>query len=131
MIRRIATGLFWVLCLGGVSEALADENPEIFDIQAVQLENDPRFPSNRVEITYRLEASIYCVVSVRISPDGGSTWTVPVQSLSGTGIGKTVYPGNRSILWIAGEDWVGHFSDQMQVELTATMVDPRFSDHGD
>lgn len=60
-------------------------------------------------------------VSVRISSDGGTTWTVPATTLSGNGIGANVSPGtNKSIVWDAAADWDGQWSDRMRVEVTAT-----------
>ena len=77
-----------------------------------------------VDITYDLTDAENATLSVtiRISQDAGATWDVPCTSLSGNGIGPEVTPGKgKSILWDAGADWDGQWSDQMLVEVTATI----------
>ncbi|NLF60595.1 MAG: formylglycine-generating enzyme family protein [Lentisphaerae bacterium] len=92
--------------------------PEITNIVCVQREG-----TKLVDITYDLAdlASAYLTVSIRISKDAGATWDVPCTSVSGNGIGAEVTPGTgKSIVWNAGIDWNRQWSDQVQVEITAT-----------
>ncbi len=77
-----------------------------------------------VDITYDLTDADHATLSVtiRISEDAGATWDVPCTSLTGNGIGTEVTPGKgKSIVWDAGADWNGQWSDQMLVEVTATI----------
>jgi len=77
-----------------------------------------------VDITYDLADDDHATLSVtiKISQDAGATWDVPCTSLSGDGIGPEVAPGKgKSIVWDAGADWNGQWSDQMLVEVTAAI----------
>ena len=70
-------------------------------------------PAQPVTIFYNLQDadSATVRVSLLVSEDGGGTWNVPAQSLSGFGFGVSVAPGNdRYILWNAPADWPGHKS---------------------
>ncbi|NMA43424.1 MAG: formylglycine-generating enzyme family protein, partial [Oligosphaeraceae bacterium] len=76
-----------------------------------------------VDITYDLTDAEHdkLAVTIRISKDAGATWDVPCASVSGNGIGPEVTPGTgKAIVWDAGADWNGQWSNQMQVEITAT-----------
>jgi len=76
-----------------------------------------------VDITYDLTDADHATLSVtiKISHDAGATWNVPCTSLSGDGIGPEVTPGKgKSIVWDAGADWNGQWSNQMKVQITAT-----------
>jgi len=75
-----------------------------------------------VDITYDLTdaENATLAVTIKISKDAGTTWDVPCTSVSGNGIGTAVTPGTgKLIVWDAGADWNGQWSDQMQVEITA------------
>ena len=77
-----------------------------------------------VDITYDLTDAEYSsfIVTIKISKDAGATWDVPCESVSGDGIGSGVDPGkNKSIVWDAGADWNGQWSDRMKVKITATV----------
>ena len=57
-------------------------------------------------------------VSLLVSEDGGGTWNVPAQSLSGFGFGDSVAPGSdRYILWNAPADWPGHQSSLVRFRV--------------
>jgi hypothetical protein len=78
-----------------------------------------------VDITYDLTDAEHSTLNVtmRISKDAGATWDVPCTSVSGNGIGLEVAPGpGKLIVWDAGADWNRQWSDQMQVEITATVI---------
>lgn len=56
-------------------------------------------------------------VRVEISDDGGTTYAVPAFSFTGD-IGDNVAPGTgKHIVWDAGTDWDGEYSDQMRVKV--------------
>jgi hypothetical protein len=85
-----------------------------------------------VEITYALTGlpDDLFDVTVAVSSDGGSTWTVSATSLLGD-CGPGVAPGTaRKIVWDAGADWPGHASAQMVVRLAtkgAVALTPEFA----
>ena len=82
--------------------------PVVTNLNALQ-----RASGQPVDIWYNLQDtdSATVRVSLQISENGGGNWTVPAQSLSGTGIGDYVVPGpGRHILWNAPADWPGHQS---------------------
>jgi hypothetical protein len=56
-------------------------------------------------------------VRFEVSADGGASYTVPVFSFSGA-VGPNVLPGNdRLIVWNAGADWPGQFTDRCRVRV--------------
>lgn len=58
-------------------------------------------------------------VTVLISADGGKTWSVSTASVTGD-VGSGVMPGpGRRIVWHAGEDWNGDFSEEMHFRVIA------------
>jgi hypothetical protein len=58
-------------------------------------------------------------VRFEVSADGGAGYTVPVFSFSGA-VGANVLPGNdRLIVWNAGADWPGQFTDRCRVRVIA------------
>ncbi len=59
-------------------------------------------------------------IRVEISDNAGATYSVPAFSFTGD-IGDNVVTGvNKHIVWDAGIDWDGEFSDQMRVKVIAT-----------
>lgn len=74
-----------------------------------------------VDIGYDLTATGFPTVSVslQISIDGGTTWAVPVASLSGD-IEGFVSPGTgKAFVWDAGTDWPRSYNTQMRFRVTA------------
>jgi hypothetical protein len=73
-----------------------------------------------VEIDYDLAADASQVtVSLEISADGGVNYSVPATSLTGD-VGIGVQPGKgKTILWNAGADWNGNYTDKMRFRLKA------------
>ena len=112
--RRWWTGWVALLCMG----ALAQADPTV----TIQQLPNQRAGTRLVEMPYQLAATGPCTVSIRISSDGGSTWTVPANTfVENSHIGPGIAAGNRLIVWDAGEDWDGQWSDRMRVEITATL----------
>jgi formylglycine-generating enzyme required for sulfatase activity len=59
-------------------------------------------------------------VTLQISADGGSTWTVPAITLTGA-IGSNVTPSsNLRITWNAGSDWSQQLSSQTKFRISVT-----------
>jgi formylglycine-generating enzyme required for sulfatase activity len=58
-------------------------------------------------------------VEVRVSSDGGLTYSVPATTLSGA-VGAGVTVGNRKFVrWDAGTDFAGNFIERCKVRITA------------
>jgi len=77
-----------------------------------------------VDITYDLTDADHATlaVTIKISKDAGVTWDVPCTSVFGDGIGPEVTPGKgKSIVWDAGADWNGQWSNRMKAKITATI----------
>jgi uncharacterized protein YjbI with pentapeptide repeats/formylglycine-generating enzyme required for sulfatase activity len=72
-----------------------------------------------VDIIYDVSADASTVnISLEISSDGGASFTVPTNSLSGA-IGEDVDEGTgRTIIWDAGVDWNQNVSETMQFRIT-------------
>jgi formylglycine-generating enzyme required for sulfatase activity len=89
--------------------------PVITNITATQ-----RSGTKFVDINYDLASLTPTVkVTLEISSDGGITYNVPVASTTGAvGNGVTVGSG-KTIVWNAGADWDGNFSNQMRFRLAA------------
>ncbi len=77
-----------------------------------------------VNVSYRyLDAdSDALVIGLQASADDGATWDVmPVLSLTGdTSVQATAAWTDGTLQWAAGTDWLGQFSDQMRVRVTAS-----------
>ena len=59
-------------------------------------------------------------VRVEVSDNGGNLYSVPAFSFTGD-IGEGVATGSsKHIVWDAGTDWDGEYSDQMRVKVIAT-----------
>ncbi|MCX6879819.1 MAG: SUMF1/EgtB/PvdO family nonheme iron enzyme [Verrucomicrobia bacterium] len=73
-----------------------------------------------VDITYDLTADAPSVtVSLEISSDGGTSFSVPATTVSGA-IGNGVAIGTGKVItWDAGADWRGQYSDRMRYKVTA------------
>jgi len=74
-----------------------------------------------VDVGYDVAAPGFPAVFIKLeaSSDGGATWTVPVQTVSGD-VGDAVPVGaGKAIVWDAGADWPGNLSTQMRFRVTA------------
>jgi formylglycine-generating enzyme required for sulfatase activity len=112
--HRIFLYLVSLLLAGVPARTLA--GPTVTNLTASQ-----RTGAKLVDITYDVAAPgfPFVTVSLEISSDGGSTWTVPVASVSGA-IGANVAPGTgKTIVWDAGTDWSANYSTQMRFRVIA------------
>jgi formylglycine-generating enzyme required for sulfatase activity len=107
-------GAFFLFLLCGLG-SLHAAAPVVSNISAAQRAN-----SRLVDITYDVAADFPMVsVSLQVSSDGGSTFTVPVTTLSGAiGAGVTIGKAKK-ITWDAGKDWNGQYSSQMRFKVIA------------
>jgi len=61
-----------------------------------------------------------CTISVAVSNDGGSSWTITPSALSGDL--TNVSPGSRHIIWNSKTDLPGAFGTNYRVKVTADDV---------
>ena len=104
-----------VLCGGGL--AWANSPPVVSNVSAVQRGD----ASKLVDIHYDLADADNdpCTVSVVVSNDGGTTWTVPATALSGA-VGSGVTPGTGNlIVWDCKVDLPGAVGNQFKVRICA------------
>lgn len=90
--------------------------PEITNVQASQREG-----TKLVDITYDAADADGDLLKVRveISDDDGKTYSIPAFSFTGD-IGEGIEPGTgKHIVWDAGVDWDGEYSDLMRVKIFA------------
>ena len=78
-----------------------------------------------VDIDYDITGTNVPVsVSLQGSADGGATWTLPVNTLTGA-IGTSVTPGNDlRITWNAGVDWNQQFSARTKFRIAVSVPEP-------
>ena len=89
--------------------------PVVSNLTAAQ-----RFGTKLVDITYDVTADTPTVtITVAISSDGGTTWSVPATTVTGA-VGANVPPGmGKTVIWGAGADWNEKATSQMQFRVTA------------
>ncbi len=95
---------------------LANTPPAITNVRASQREG-----TKLVDIYYDAADADNDLLKVRIeiSDNDGARYSVPAFSLTGD-IGEGIVPGtNKHIVWDAGTDWDGEYSDQMRVKVFA------------
>ena len=96
--------------------ANANTPPAITNVRASQREG-----TKLVDIYYDAADADNDLLKVRIeiSDNDGAKYSVPAFSLIGD-IGEGIAPGaNKHIVWDAGTDWDGEYSDQMRVKVFA------------
>ena len=96
--------------------ANANTPPAITNVRASQREG-----TKLVDIYYDAADADNDLLKVRIeiSDNDGAKYSVPAFSLTGD-IGEGIAPGaNKHIVWDAGTDWDGEYSDQMRVKVFA------------
>jgi formylglycine-generating enzyme required for sulfatase activity len=105
-----------VLCLCFSGVVLANSSPTVTNVTASQRTDG----SGIVDIAYNLSAVGSCTVSLQVSNDGGSTWTVPASAgaLSGD-VGENINPGNRHIVWNSKADLPGVFGSNYRIKIVA------------
>ena len=96
---------------------LMAEVPKVENVRASQ-----RDGTKFVDILYDVEdaENDKLVIRVQISSDGGETFNVPARTFEGA-LGSNIDPGkDKKIIWDAGRDWDGEFSDKMRIRITAS-----------
>lgn len=95
--------------------------PAVTNITAAQRPGQSRL----VDITYNLTDpdSARLLVEVKISNDGGATWSIIPTALTGD-VGQNVAPGTgKHIVWDAGADIRGAYGTQYKAMVIATESD--------
>ncbi len=93
--------------------------PQVSNVHAQQ-----RTGTKLVDITYDLTDGDgdTLVVTVQVSSDSGSTFTIPATSLTGD-VGSGVIPGTgKAIVWNAGTDYPNQYGTNFCVKVTADDV---------
>jgi formylglycine-generating enzyme required for sulfatase activity len=74
----------------------------------------------QIEFRYRDADSAALTIALEASADNGSTWDIPVHTLTGaTAVAATPEWQTATITWAAGIDWPGQYSTEMKVRLIA------------
>ena len=109
------TGLKVVASLVFLTGTLLAADPVVSNVQGLQ-----RPGTKLVDISYDVTADTPTVgVTLRISSDGGTTFSVPATTLTGA-VGANVPVGTGKVItWNAGTDWLGNSSTAMHFEVTA------------
>ena len=106
----------FILFLLVSSVCFANSDPVVSNVSVIQ-----RNDSKMVDISYNLSDADgdKCTVSVQVSSDGGSTWTVPAVSFTGA-VGANISSGNgKLIVWDAGKDQPGVSWNNCRIKVTA------------
>ena len=116
--RKIVVVAFVVVLLNGISilSSSANTPPEISNVRASQREG-----TKLIDIYYDVYDADNdpLIVRVRISHNGGGDYGI-AKTLTGD-LGADVTPGrNKHVVWDAGTDWDGEYSDQAVVKIGAT-----------
>ncbi len=106
-----------LVCFGLFAFASRAASPDVSNVRASQREG-----TKLVDIWYDVVEpdGDSLIVKMDVSCDAGTSWDVPAFTLSGD-IGKDVQPGtDKHIIWDAGQDWDGEYSDSMRVKISAS-----------
>jgi len=109
---KMAVYLMAVLC----GTVFANTAPVVSNVNVSQRTDG----SGVVDIYYTLSDADNdrCTVSIEISDDGGSSWTVTATSLSGD-IGENISCGNRHITWNSKTDLPGAYGTNYRIKVIA------------
>jgi formylglycine-generating enzyme required for sulfatase activity len=100
------------------TEVAQGRSPKTAEPVVTNLIATQRQGTKLIDISYDLASVTPTVnVTLEISQDGGLTYSVPVNSTTGA-IGNSVTVGSgKTLVWNAGDDWDGNFSNQMRFRL--------------
>ena len=113
----LTTGRFCTLAILTLTlvVGVVTAGPVVSNVRAAQ-----RAGTQLVDIYYDLaSASNALTVSVMVSTNGGTNYTLPAMSFTGA-VGSGVAPGiNQKITWNAEQDWPTNFSANVRFRVTA------------
>lgn len=99
---------YWIVKTGPAQVAVAN-------VHASQ-----RSGTKLVDVSYDLNTTGPCSVTLAGSTNGGTTWSVPISTLVGD-VGTNVSPGKlRRVIWNAGTDFDNRLVSNMVVQVTAS-----------
>lgn len=104
------------LCVCALAASVLATPPVLSNVRASQ-----RSGTKLVDIYYDAVDADGDLLKVRveISDNDGAKYSIPAKTLTGD-IGEGITPGNnKHIVWDAGTDWDGEYSDQMRVKVFA------------
>ena len=107
----------WVLSMVGLCQAVP--------LSVTQGRASQRAGMRLVDVYYDISGGLppYSV-TLQGSLDGGTTWTLPVTTVTGN-VGAGVTAGtNRVITWNAGTDWAGQLASNVKFRVTASDTPP-------
>lgn len=104
--RTVVLCIGWLVASGLTGSALGQNSAPVVSNVIAGQRNDN---SKLVDIRYNLTDADgdACTVWIGVSDDGGSTWKVPVRTLSGNWGGNIAPGNNKLITWDAGFDIPG------------------------
>ena len=100
------------------SAVFANSAPTVTNVTASQRTDG----SGMVDIYYTLAdaENNLCTITVLVSSDGGSTWTITPSSGALAGdVGANISPGNRLVTWASKMDLPGVFGTNYRTKITA------------
>lgn len=104
------------LCLLGTMAASAQAPLSVTQGRAAQ-----RAGTKLVDVYYDVSGGTApYTVTLQGSADGGTTWTLPVTTVSGNVGNVTTAGTNRLVTWNAGTDWAGQFSANVRFRVNVT-----------
>ncbi len=111
------------LLLAGSTVMAAEITLAVRNVRAQQV-----LGAQQVAIWYDLDYNgpLAVRIDLAVSDDAAATFDVPVETVFGAvGRSPTIVPGaNLSILWDAGVDWPGQYTEAASVRIIATEYDP-------
>jgi len=108
---------FKVLALAGIALAGAAQAQLTVSGVTFQQRSDG---SKKVDIYYTVSGGTAPYnVSVQVSNDGGTTYTVPATTFTGAVGASQTAGANKLITWDAAADWSGNYSTTMRFKVTA------------
>lgn len=117
-----------ILLLAALFFAVADTAPLKADPVVSNVRAAQRAGTKLVDVYYDLSgADGPATVSVAVSDNGGSSYAVPATSLSGAVGGGVANGTNKHVVWNAGADWNGQFSQALKFRITASTVPDGFA----
>ncbi len=119
-VQRVVAVAPFFTCLLSAGISQAQEPLSVSNPRASQ-----RAGTRLVDIYYGFQGGTPpYTVSVEGSGDGGTTWELPLSTLSGD-LGNGVTPGtNRKITWNAGLDWAEQLSDSVVFRVNVSGAAP-------
>ena len=111
--------LMTIILLFGADSLFANSAPIVSNVTVSQRTDG----SKKVDIRYNLYDADddKCTISIQVSSDGGSTWTVlAITFLPDSAIGSNISTGTgKQIIWDCGADLLGVFGSNYRIKITA------------